>query len=106
MDARFSAVELEQHKLNLETGKIPWTQLQRHFASGRLIAVVPELDLLEVAAQFSLDDKAKVQRWLDSGQVHPVSDDEARAWHDCDAVLWAVVVKPWVVVQARPDDGS
>jgi hypothetical protein len=34
-----------------------------------------------------------------AGQFGKVSDEQAQHWWDEDAVLWAVVVSPWVLVQ-------
>ena len=39
-----SVSTLEKAKLNLETSKIPWLELQRFFAGGLAIAVTNELD--------------------------------------------------------------
>jgi len=91
--------ELEKAKVNLETSQIAWTELQRFFAAGLAIAVDNKLDLVEVAYQFSNDNKALVEEWLESNRVGPVSDQQARNWHDNNADVWAVVVKPWVLVQ-------
>ncbi|OAI18470.1 hypothetical protein A1507_08905 [Methylomonas koyamae] len=91
--------ELERAKINLETSTIPWSELQRFFAAGLAVAVAEELDLLEVACQFSLDNKAQVEAWLKAGQVGHVSDAQAAAWIAADSSVWAVVVKPWVLVQ-------
>ena len=52
---------LEKAKVNLETSLIPWSELQRYFAAGLVIAVSNKLDLVEVAYQFSLDNKTLVE---------------------------------------------
>jgi hypothetical protein len=61
--------------------------------------VSPELDLVEVAYQFSMDNKALVEQWLISQQIGPVSDQQAIDWLEQQANVWAVVVKPWILVQ-------
>ncbi|MFK8067857.1 MAG: DUF2288 family protein [Gammaproteobacteria bacterium] len=43
-------------KLNTETGKIVWKELERHYARGVLIKVEQGLDLVEVASSFADDD--------------------------------------------------
>lgn len=91
--------ELTRTKLNLETARIAWKDLQRFFASGAAVYVSDALDLIEVAYRFSEDDKQQVERWLLQGQVARVSDEQAQAWHDADAEMWAVVVSPYVLVQ-------
>ena len=91
--------ELLRAKINSETAKIPWRELQRFFAAGKVLLVAAELDLVDVAYAMQQDELAKVERWTDSFELFPVSDDLARRWIEADASLWAVVVKPWVLVQ-------
>jgi len=47
--------DVEREKINLETSQIPWQQLQRFFAKGEVLFVASELDLVDVAYQFSQD---------------------------------------------------
>ena len=90
---------LEKAKVNLETSQIPWQELQRFFAAGLAIAVNTELDLVEVAYQFSVDNKLLVESWLKNQQIGPVSDQQAIDWLANNTEVWAVVVKPWILVQ-------
>ncbi|CAG0124945.1 hypothetical protein RHDC2_00791 [Rhodocyclaceae bacterium] len=92
--------EILRAKVNLETSRIAWKELQRFFASGAAISVSSELDLVEVALQISEDNKVQVEQWLVSGQIGKVSDEQAKAWYEADADVWAVVVSPYVLVQA------
>lgn len=92
---------LERARINQETARIPWRDLQRFFAQGRVIAVDPGLDLVELALQCSRDEAGVIGSELEHGRIAPVSDDRARAWLEADAEVWAVVVKPWVLVQDR-----
>ena len=91
---------IEKEKVNLETSTIPWKELQRFFASGSAVFVDSTLDLVEVAYQFSIDNKELVAQWLQSHQVALVSDQQALEWLEVDADVWAVVVKPWILVQS------
>ncbi len=86
-------------RLNLETGRIAWRDLQRFFAAGRTLRVVPGVSLVEVACAMASDDTAAVEAWTRRGDLAPVGDAQARAWFAADAELWSVVVKPWVLVQ-------
>jgi len=86
-------------KLNGETSRMPWRELLRFFAGGNVLAVQDGIDLVDVAVRMAQDDKAAVAAWLEADCIRPVSDDQARAWLEADASLWAVVVKPWVLVQ-------
>ena len=89
--------------LNLETSRIGWRELQTYYARGHVVRVSPELDLLDVAAELTADNKAQFQHWMSQDQVGAVSPDLARTWYDRAAALWAVVVAPWVLVQDRHD---
>ena len=93
---------LERARINQETARIPWRDLQRFFAQGRVIAVDPGLDLVELALRCARDEAQTIAADLEQGRLAPVSDDRARAWLEADAEVWAVVVKPWVLVQDRP----
>jgi hypothetical protein len=101
--------DMERARINSETAKIAWTDLQRFFAKGRAVCVYPALDLVDVAYQVSVDNKEKVESWMESGRLGPVSDAQAREWLEANALMWAVVVKPWVLVQPilkDPDMGK
>ena len=99
MDKKTENDALLQAKLNLETAQMAWKELERFFASGALIAVGRELDLVEVATRIAHDDKSTVEAWLAAGSLVKVSDAQAMHWHEKEAWLWTVVVKPWILVQ-------
>ncbi len=86
-------------RLNAETARIGWCQLQRHFARGVLVRVSPDLDLVKVACAVVRDDNASMESWAAEGRVCRAQDADARRWQQRDALLWAVVVAPWVLVQ-------
>ncbi len=97
----YSPDAIYRAKLNLETSQIAWTALQRYFASGVVLVVAPNVDLVEVGFQMSQDNAPQIKHWLDQAQLARVSDDLARQWLVRDAMLWAVVVSPWLLVQDR-----
>jgi hypothetical protein len=92
-------LSLLKQDIHAETAKIAWSELQRFFAAGKAVFVSNDLDLVEAALQISNDNSGRVRQWMDRGQLAPVSDEQARYWIDADATVWAVVVKPWVLVQ-------
>ena len=93
--------DLELHdKINRETGRIQWSELARHFASGSVIWVSEELDLIEVALRIAHDDKDSIMKWMTAGTVAKVTDLQAQTWAAADETLWASVVSPFVLVQA------
>lgn len=95
---------LLKEEIHSETARIAWSELQRFFAAGKAIHVSTELDLVEVATQIANDNSAAIKTWMDNGKVAPVSDDQARYWIATDALVWAVVVKPWVLVQGLKEN--
>ncbi len=92
---------MSKKEINLETSLIPWHELQRFFANGSAIAIDTSLDLVDTAYQFSLDNKTLVEQWLKEKKVAPVSDQQALQWHEDNTEVWAVVVKPWILVQEQ-----
>ena len=69
------------------------------FAGGWLIYVSSSVNLLDVAVAFSQDDKEQVSKWLTSGDVAKVTDEQAKQWHEANTTFWSTVVKPWVLIQ-------
>lgn len=90
-------------RLNLETSRISWHDLQTYYARGHVVRVEPELDLLDVAAELAADNTAQFQQWMEANRIGDVSPECAQAWYDANTELWAVVVAPWVLVQDRSD---
>jgi hypothetical protein len=82
-----------------ETAKIAWQELQRFFAQGVVVMVKPGLDLVDVAYEVTQDNEQQVKHWMETGELQNVSDDQAREWLEANALMWAVVVKPWVLIQ-------
>ena len=92
--------DLELHdKINRETGRVKWSELDRHFAAGSVIYVSEELDLIDVALHVAHDDKDSILKWMSAGTVAKVTDLQAQTWTATDATLWASVVSPFVLVQ-------
>ena len=96
--------DITRAAINGETAKIHWLELQRFFAQGTAIAVSDDLDLVDVACELKQDNKSQFEEWMAMAQVGPVSDEQAKEWIESDALMWAVVVRPWVLVQpVMPD---
>lgn len=91
--------DIDRININLETSRIAWKELQRYFAAGATIFVSDTLDLVDVALQISRDNRPQVAQWMETGQIARVTDAQALAWYEADAEVWAVVARPYVLVQ-------
>lgn len=90
--------ELKQ-KFNLETAKIAWQELQRHFARGVIILVSQQADLIETAVAISRDQQQNIDAMIQKGELVRANDEHAIRWHEHNTLFWSVVVAPWVLVQ-------
>lgn len=95
------SVELMRTKLNTETAKADWAELQPFFAKGQLIRVDSQLDLIEVASHIACDNAETVKNWMISGQLVKLEDATAADWQARKPAIWTVVVAPWILVQER-----
>ncbi|NND82741.1 MAG: DUF2288 family protein [Gammaproteobacteria bacterium] len=96
-------------KLRSETALLPWVDLQRFFAQGKVLEVASTEDLLVCAAHMAMDNRQKVSNLQSRGGLSPPSDDRARQWYAEKVQLWTVVVAPFVLVQemseSEPESG-
>lgn len=88
-------------KLLGETATIEWKALERFWAKGDLIWVDPSLDLIEVAAAMAENRSEIFAKWRSDGTVGPVSAEQALDLQSRDPEIWAVVVSPFIVIQAK-----
>ena len=104
-DKQITDIDVLRANINNETSQINWFDLQRFFAGGWLIYVSSNTNLLDVAVAFSMDNKEDVSKWLTSGEVAKVSDQQAKQWYQQNTTFWSTVVKPWVLIQPlkQPD---
>jgi len=94
-----------RNKLRREVMSCHWEDLAPHQQRGALLLLVPEFDLLDVAAAMARDDKQRVTGWLKSGALRRASEaDRVQYEHESDEVsevrFQFVIVQPWVLAQA------
>ena len=102
--SKLTEQDIKRASVNLETAQIAWKELQRYFANGSAISVSVGLDLVEVAFQISEDNAAQVAQWLNDGLIARVTDQQALTWYESDSTVWAVVARPYVLVQPVADE--
>lgn len=82
-----------------QTAKIPFSELQRYFAAGKILVIADGIDLIDVAVAFAKDEAGLIESYLQQARIAQASDAQAQQWLSAQQVLWAVVVDPWVLVQ-------
>jgi len=92
-----------RNKINHETARFPWSELLKQFATGNVIAIDAGLDLVDIAEAMATDNTALIAPLLNEGKIAKVSDAQAQDWLEQNLMLWTVVVKPWILVQHRPE---
>jgi len=100
---QLSETELQQH-FNQETGKLAWDELQPHFARGSVIIIDSDLDLIDVATKFVMDNKTAIEAYLKNGNIVRASEQDAQRWTTFQPSFWTVVAAPWVLVQEITDN--
>ena len=86
-------------RLNQETAKIHWQELQRYYAGGNMVEIDIDLDLVKTGAEIVNDNTALIESLIKGKKITPVDDNRATHWHEQNQLLWALVVKPWILVQ-------
>ncbi|MGE8065709.1 DUF2288 domain-containing protein [Pseudomonas sp. NPDC089569] len=88
-------------KLLGETASITWKELEPFFAKGALLWVEQSLDLIAAAEAMAQDEGHKVAAWLAEDKLAKLSATQALDLVERNPEMWAVVVKPWILVQER-----
>ena len=60
-------------EINEQTAQMRWSELERFFASGTVISIAPELDLVDVGARIAADDKQSVAALTPQTPQRPTS---------------------------------
>jgi len=92
-------------RLNAETARIEWPELEPHYARGATVTIAADEDLVAVAEAIVNDDQATVMTGMTRGGIARTGSDEAARWAAGGCELWAVVVPPWVLVQELATPG-
>jgi len=89
----------ESPELEKYMGEVGWEYLKPHFDSGALLFVDGSLELKGVAEALVGDDRARVEGWMEAGDLLKPSQPHADHWESCGENFRAVVVSPFVLMQ-------
>lgn len=84
-----------------QTARIEWNELAPLFARGQVVVVDASLDLVDVAVAVVDDNKPLVEQWMQQNLFGLLDTKTASFWAEGHTPIWAVVVQPWVLAQAR-----
>jgi len=88
-----------KERLNLETAKISWKELEVFFAKGNLLTVSSGQNLINVAEQIASDKQNEIESLILSKNIEFASPSWVKENCANNPTLWAVVVAPYVVCQ-------
>lgn len=91
-----------RRKLESEIDELPWEELTRSFAFGRLFVVRGSLDLVEAALAMAQNEAATVEAWIQQERFGRPEDDEVAVWEQEKIRFQVLIVSPFVVVKAMP----
>ncbi|WP_372748118.1 DUF2288 domain-containing protein [Litorivivens sp.] len=86
-------------RLNGQTGRIGWHELQRYFARGVVREVAQGIDLIDAGKAIIDNDTSTVEAWIAQDKLRVPDDTQAQQWFDENAEVWALVIAPWVLIQ-------
>jgi len=95
--------ETLREEFEKDRGIIEWSTLSKFFASGLVILLTDEMDIVEAAVNIGLDNTEQVKTWMDENKIVKISDDKAKALYDEQAFIEALVVAPWVLIKEIPE---
>lgn len=88
-------------KLNGETAVVAWKEIERFFAKGNLLLIELGVDLINCAADLSLDNAAAIKPLIDSEKIQRMPIDFVKANCQPETEFWSVVVAPYVLAQLK-----
>ncbi|MBC7659927.1 MAG: DUF2288 family protein [Chitinophagaceae bacterium] len=90
-----------KQKLAAEVDILPWGDLARHFAFGRLYVVRSPWTLTEAALVLKSDDAGRLKDAMDQGHFAVPTDDEVKLWLTNNTQFDVIVMSPFVLVEPR-----
>jgi hypothetical protein len=75
-----------------------WGWLEEHAKRGRVIVVVPNLDLVEVGVAIAEDNVTTVQQWMEDGWIYYPTEEQISAWNQNKTQSFpSLIIQPFVL---------
>lgn len=88
-------------KLNGETAVVAWKEIERFFAKGNLLLIEQGVDLINCAADLSLDNAEAIKPLIDSEKIQRMPVEFVKDNCQPETEFWSVVVAPYVLAQLK-----
>ncbi len=88
-------------KLNGETAIVAWQEIERFFAKGNLLLVEKGVDLINCAADMSMDNGAEIGKLINEEKIQAMPVEFVKANCKPDTEFWTVVVAPYILAQLK-----
>ena len=88
-----------KQKLNLETAKISWKELQVFFAKGSLLQIEATEDLLSVAELIAANDESAIESLILNQKIGFATPEWVKNNCTQTTPLWTLVIAPYVLCQ-------
>ncbi len=88
-------------KLNGETAIVEWREIERFFAKGNLLLVAKGVDLINCAADMSLDNGEEIGKLINQEKIQARPVEFVKANCQPETEFWTVVVAPYILAQLK-----
>lgn len=88
-------------KLNGETAIVAWQEIEPFFAKGNLLLIDQGVDLINCAADLSLDNAEAIKPLIDSEKIQRMPLEFVKESCQPETEFWSVVVAPYVLAQLK-----
>jgi len=86
-------------KLNMETAKLSWKELEVFFAKGTLLQVATGKDLIATAELIASNNQEELEKLILSKKLEFATPEWIRNNCQPNTELWTLVVAPYVLCQ-------
>ncbi len=88
-------------KFQAEVDVLPWSELIRHYAFGRLYVARGPLELVDAAIILKNDEAEKLRTEMEASRFGVPTDDEVRTWNAANNPFEVLIVSPFVVAKPQ-----
>ena len=88
-------------KLNGETAIVAWQEIERFFAKGNLLLIAKDVDLINCAADMSMDNGEAVGKLINAEKIQAMPVGFVKDNCKPETEFWTVVVAPYILAQLK-----